>query len=167
MLLKETTLRSSASTNFTRKDVLSSNKLSKPKEVFTNEEIKLILIKNNKKRSKHGTGNYEKIKVVKTDERVDTNNSDNNVKGILKSQKNKSNSRLSLINEEISLKSVKFVDQDEDYGKRKKLVEVTIVPSYAMFYDNVIPPNDEENLPINKNSYNDKVYCKCQGCNIF
>jgi hypothetical protein len=159
MLSKGTTMRSSVSTYVTGKDI--SNKKVKPKESFKSDDVKLIFVKHNRKKSKHGIGPNEKTKLIKPDGVLNTSNL-SDIKSILKT-KIKSNNALGtkVVDSEAADRRVLFAD--EDIVKKRKLADITIVPSYSMFYDNVII--DEDN---NANtSKKDKVNCKCSGCIIF
>jgi hypothetical protein len=154
MLSKETTLRSSTSTYVTGKD-FKAKKAAKIVETFKADDVKLIFVKHNRKKSKHNVAPNEKIKTIKPEVQFNTSNL-SDLKSAFK-RRSKSNTVLDIkFNPDRSEKQVKFADE----GEKKKLAEITIVPSYAMFYDNVYI-NDEDN-----SLQKEKVHCKC-GCNIF
>jgi hypothetical protein len=167
MLSKETTLRSSISTYVTGKDIKSKLPDKKEKNKSPNEDIKLIFVKSKKNQRKHN--NSEKVKPIKNDEGFETAAIFGEIKPILRNNlRFKSNRTLTMSSDHHNFskketirvdKNVKFADQT-DNRKKRKLAEITIVPSYAQFYHKVYV-NDEENGP-----HSDKVHCKC-GCIIF
>jgi hypothetical protein len=143
MLSKKLTLQSTTSTHVSSKDI--SNKPET--DAFAND-VKIIFVKSNKRKSKHSIINsFDHIS-----QKLDSSyNPSGQVKSILKKKKKMG----SALNEDLNAKEVKFVDT---LGKR--LTNVTVVPSYAMFYDKIY--NDDETAK----DKTDKVYSKC-GCLIF
>ena len=145
MLSNKTTLISSTSTFVTKSDAKGVININ-------SEDIKVIFVKSKRSLRKNST--------IIENRKVEDEESENSLKSILRNTR-KSSSRKNLNNIK---KKVKFKDDDEssDNGNlkgRSKLAEIIIVPSYKIFYNNII--DDEEN-----NIKKEKVSCKCI-CMIF
>jgi hypothetical protein len=148
--------RNSVSTNGSGSTSNSNilQKITKQNVVFSKDEIKIVHVRN-KTKVKHPNEKspMKNVERMGTEDMSDT-------KSILKSPK-RGNLRIrASTRQQEDTKKVQFVDKLPNRDERKKpLAEVTIIPSYAMFYNSVYVDKDD--------SQDDKANCKCIGCSIF